>query len=773
MIRNHFKMAVRHFLKNKTYSLINFSGLVIGLACSFCIASYIYHESTFDTLHPEGDQTYRLVRSEAVIATSDKAWSAYTFLPIIHFIKGKIPEIAEVVRVKAPEMSVLTVGTEAFIEKDMMWADTSLFSLFHTRFLEGSFKAGPGSLVLTQSKAQKFFGSDDAVGQRVTVEGQELIVTGVIEDLPSNTHLRPGLIGSFETLKNPDDPWSQQGYMYVKLNKGADPARVTEKVNNAMKGNVWWLSELPVFQLQAVADIHLQSQDIWHSPESTDIRYLYIFGFIGVILVFSTAFNYISLAMADISDRKKDLGIQRILGSSTRNLITQFITECFLVCILATLAAIALTVQLLPLVNNVLDTRLSREFFLSLPNVLILFSVTGLLVLLSALYPAILTSRVAPLRMVRDTYDGKGFRLAGRRSLMTVQFFIAIVLVVSLMVVQNQMNYLSSERLGFEKDQVVVLKTPRFSKVNAPLIKQELSQVPGVSSSTVATGTPLGGGISFDMESDSITYTRSDFFVDRDYVPTLGMEIISGSNFTPSDSGAAIVNEAMVRARGWAQPLGRKIDVLGKTKEIKGVVRDFQMNNIHTAIHPVVLIMGSRYTSNILVRLNTGQVAETLKNIEKVWKEVAPGHPLEYSFLDEHFSKLYHAEIKFQRLSGIFSAIAILIACLGLYGAVLYETRHRVKEIGIRKVLGASVPEVAALLSKEYLQIVLIALALAAPVSWWAMNRWLRDFAYRVEIGWGIFVLAGLAVLAIALLTISYQAIRAAAANPVKSLRTE
>ncbi len=776
MLKHIFNGAVRHLWRNKAFSLINLLGLVTGLVSSFCIASYIYHENSYDRMHPDGANTYRLVSEKNASGKNDKALSAFTFLPITGFIENKIQEIKEIARVKPVQLATLQVGTEVFIEKDFIWADASLLYFFDIHFLQGDATHAlemPNSVILTKKEAAKLFGTENPMGKSISIDNQNLTITGIIADIPSNMHLKMNLVGSIQTLKNLDDPWSQQGHVYLKLTGQSDLAKTSAKINNAMKGNVWWLKDPPVFQLQPVRDIHLYSRDIIASPDPVDIRYLYIFGLIGLILIFSTSFNYISISISDLSTRKKDFGIQRILGSNKWHTIAQPLAECVLLCSIAAVVAVVVSSVLLPVVNNLLDTEINQSFFLSLPNLTILFFVVFLLLMASAIYPAALILGFRPLYAIRKAVSAGTSGFAARKLLMTAQFAIAIVLVIAVIVIQKQMKYLSSERLGFSKDQVLVLKTPRFSKINAPLMKQQLMQLSGVSSVTVSAGTPFGGGISFLADKDGLSYNLSQFYIDHDYIHTLGMEMVSGLDLTPADSNKVIVNEAMVRTMGWDQPLGQNVDFFGEKKEVKGVARDFQLNNIHTGIHPAALALGNKYISTILVRLKTDQISQNLEEIENAWKKAEPEHPMEYGFLDEQFEQLFHAEIQFQQLSKIFSMIAILIACLGLYGAIAYATQKRVKEIGIRKVLGSSVTGIAQLLSKEYVGLVLSAFIIASPVAWWAMNKWLQDFAYRIEIRWWMPALAGLASIVIALITVSYQAIKAAMVNPVESLRSE
>ncbi|SEL53146.1 ABC transporter permease [Parapedobacter koreensis] len=779
MITHTFKIAIRHLWRNKTFSLINLSGLVVGLVSSFCIATYLYHESTYDSVHPDGANTFRMVSSNEWIGENDKTLSASTFLPVTQFIESNIPEITEIARVKPVGTAVLRMGTEVFTKSAFMWADASLLQLLDIQFLQGDPNqalSAPNAVIITQKEANRLFNTEDPMGQVITINDQDLTVTGVIANMPSNTHLKKDLIGSLNTFKNLDNPWSHQGYIYLRLAAQTDPAQVTKKINAAMAGNVSWLSEPPTYQLQPIRDIHLHSTHIQASPEAVDIKYLYIFGIIGAILVFSTSFNYISLSISDYAARVKDFGMKKILGSDKRQLIFQPLMECLLLCSVAAFSAVLITLSALPVINGLLGSSIDREFLLSLPNLAVLLIVLLLLLTVSAIYPVVLVIRSRPIATLSKApvVSHVGFPI--RKPLMVFQFAIAIALVLSVIVIQQQMDYLSSERLGFTKEQVLVLRTPRFNKLNAPLMKQRLLQLAGVTHASVSTGTPFGGGFinGSKEEKDGVSYSLSEFIADPDFVQTLDMELLAGRNLLPTDSNRVVVNEALVRTMGWDEPIGQRTGQgLGGDKEVVGVVRDFQLNNIRTAIHPTIISLGDEYVYTIIVRLQTKNLAQNLASIGAVWKETAPEHPLEYEFLDEQFEELFKSETQFQQLSKVFSFIAILIACLGLYGAIVHAAQQRVKEIGIRKVLGASVSGIAALLSKDFVRLVLIAIVIASPIAWWAMNTWLEDFAYRIAIEWWMFAAAGLAAMVIALATVSWQAIRAAVANPVESLRDE
>jgi putative ABC transport system permease protein len=776
MLKYAIRTAIRHLWLNRLFSAINIIGLVLGFTATFCIASYLFYENSYDRTHPDVALSYRLISGKATGKLRDKPLNAYNFLPITIFINGKIPGIDEMTRVEPVYAATVKVGDNIFIEKGMIWADAAIMRFIDIRFLTGvpaRALTEPNSVIISRSEALKLFGKAEAVGNVLSVEGNSLKVTGVYEDMPATNHLRKNLIASIYTLPNLDDPWNHQGYIYVKLKQGADPGAVTAKINHLTKGNLWWTKDDPEYTLQPVRDVHLHSDNIMGTPDTVNIRYLYVFGIIGVLVVFCTAFNYVSLSLSDFTERTKEFGIKNILGSGKRLLVLQPLVECSLLYIVSAVMAVVTSVSLLPYINDLFRTEINISFFFGLPNMAILSGVVIIMLMLSAMYPLLLVSRTNAISVFQKTVSLWKLHLPIRRPLIVMQFAVATGLVFAVIVMQKQMRLLGKENLGFAKDQVVVLRSPHFSGVNAALISQKLKNLPEVSNASVATGTPLGGGLAITMGEEDNPYVVSVFNADEQYIKTLGMTILEGDDLTAEDTTHVIVNEAMVKTMGWKEPIGQKVDVLGKKKEVKAVVKDFQMSNIHLPANPALIDIDRYYLRSILVKLETGNITQTLNSIKEIWKALAPGYPLEYSFLDEEYQDLYFSEIRSQQLSTLFSAIAIIIACLGLYGSVMHIAQQRIKEIGIRKVLGASVGNIVGILSLDFFKLIAISFLIAAPVAWYTMHQWLADFASRIEIKWWMLCATGLIIALLAMLTVSLQAIKAAVANPVKSLKTE
>ena len=776
MFKYAIRTAFRHLWLNRLFSSINIIGLILGFTATFCIASYLLYENSYDRTHPDVALSYRLISGVEAGKLRDKPLNAYNFLPVTQLVTGKIPEADEIVRVQPVYTSILKVGDNTFAEKSMIWADAAIVRIIDIRFLTGM-PAGaltePNSVIISRSQALKLFGKTEVLGNILKADEHTLKVTGVYEDTPATNHLRKDMIASIYTLPKLDDPWSHQGYIYIKLKQGADPGSVAAKINQLAKENIWWINDIPEYSLQPVKDIHLHSANIQATPDAVDIRYLYVFGITGVLMIFCTAFNYVSLALADFTERTKEFGIKNILGSGKIRLMLQPLLECFLLYIVSATVAAVVSVALLPYINTLFRTMITTAFFFSFLNMAMLCTVVVVMLLLSALYPLLMVSRTNAIAAFQKNISVWKLHLPVRRPLIVLQFTVATGLVFGLIVIQKQMQLLGKDNLGFNKEQVVVLRGPRFSEVNTSLISQKLKNLPNVSNASVCTGTPLGGGFSVTMGEEDHPYVVSIYSADEHYINTLGMIVVKGEELTAGDSTHVIVNEAMVKIKGWKEPIGQKIDVLGKMKEVKAVVRDFQMSNIHLPANPALIDIDKRYLYSILVKLKTDNIAQTLNSIQTLWKETAPGYPVEYSFLDEEYEQLYFSEIRSQRLSTLFSAITIIIACLGLYGSVMHIARQRVKEIGIRKVLGASAGNIVVMLSVDFLKLIAISFLIAAPVAWYTMHQWLADFASRIEIKWWMAGVAGLTITLLAMMTISFQSIKTALANPVNSLRTE
>jgi putative ABC transport system permease protein len=697
-------------------------------------------------------------------------------MPIADFIDGNVPEVREIARVKLEPGPHLRIGNRLFTEKNFIWADQSLLDFFKIEVIYGSSKSAlikPNSIVLSAKRAKALFPDQNAVGQLMFVDTLLFTVTAVMADMPDNVHLRPEMIGSLSTFNDLSDPWKHQGYLYLKLRDQSAATAVASKINSALRDKIWWLQTPPSFELQGVADIHLHSSEVVASPASSDIKYLYVFAVIGLILVLSTAFNYVSLSIATLSSRNREIAVRKVLGAGKGNLMMQPLSECFILSLLAAVTAAGTLYLILPYVNMWLHIELGSDFVFGFNSVFIFCAVFLLVFFLSAAYPSLAIAHFA----------AKGPSIADRRPtdkallrkiLITAQFMIAMVLMVSLVAIRKQLDYLGERKLGFDKEQIVVLKTSAFDDLNTSVIKNGLLQIPAVSDVTVCTGTPFGGGFITTEKTSGSSFEVSEFMVDDDYIRTLGMVVVTGRDFTSSDSSDVIVNEALVREMNWDHPIGQRISALsGKDMTVIGVVKDFHLNDPHLPVRPVVLSLGKKYTNNLLVRLDTKDLSASIAQILDQWKKLQPNHPLDYSFLNEEFNALYKSEMQFKNISGVFCAIAIFIACLGLYAYTAYSTQQRTKEIGVRKVLGASLPNILVLIGKDFIQLLMIAFVMCVPIAWYVIDRWLEAFPYRVGVSWSFFVGAGLTTTVIALVTVSIHSIKAALVNPVDSLRSE
>jgi putative ABC transport system permease protein len=776
MLRNYLIIAYRNLRRHKVFSLINISGLTLGLTTLCCITLYIIHEASYDTFHPHPDRTYRVIRTDSLFGPS--VWQYNALAPAF---RENIPEIETLARMEKAFRAVFRHKNEYFTEAEFYWADPELLQLFHLPFKYGNPVEAlqePNTLVLTERTAMKYFGRSNALGETLQLDTLTLTVTGVLADLPSNTHLSFTMLGSYRTLGKADNFWMHQGYMYVLTRRGTSPTDLEDKLTRQahLVSGHWISTDRGTYQLQPLPQIHLHSVGYVGQTTGNEVRYLYIFGAIALIIALSTAFNYVNLATARYLHRAREVGVRKVVGASRRNLILQFLGESVLISLIALLLAITLLQLVLPLINRLFDVQLSREYSQQGPVLLCFLGLALLLGITAGIYPAFFITRFKPSQVLKGIGKVRGnWRV--RETLIVLQFSITLTLLIATLTVQQQLDYAANKNLGFQKEQILVLYTSASAKLNAEPIRQRLRLIPQVERVAVSNGSPVQGS-SYSYE-DINGHKRKvyDFQVDEDFIETLGMQMVLGRNFSNSFSTdareAVIVNEAMVRAQGWQEPIGQPFSVEGGEKVI-GVVRDFHVGSLRMGVEPVVFNMGLEQGSkDIFVRIHTRDVFRTVAAIEAAWKEMLPEHPLSLSFLDDQYQALYQSEIRFRNIISVFSALAIGIGCLGLLGLASFAAEQRSKEIGIRKVLGASVYSILQLLSRDFLRLVLLANLIAWPLAWYLMQRWLNDFAYRIDLRLWLFGLPAAAILLLALLVLSLQTLKAAQANPVDSLRNE
>ena len=809
MLKNYLKIALRNLWKNKGFSAINIIGLSVGLATCLLIMLYVMDELSYDKYNEKADRIYRV--------DGDIQFGGNHFIlavapePMGPTLRKDFPQVEQYVRFRNYGGFLVKKGNENLQEDKVVYTDSTLFNVFTLPMIAGNAKTAlkdPKSVVITERIAKKYFNTtDNVVGKTLTINDTgNLKITGVIKNVPTQSHFNFDL---FVSMNGSLQSWEVNNWVsnnentYIVLKKGADPkaleAQFDAMVEKYVGPQVISLLNIKMdefkksgnydrYILTPLTSIHLYSDKVAELGANGSIQYVYIFSAIAIFILLIACVNFMNLSTARSSNRAKEVGVRKVLGSLRNNLIAQFLTESILISFIALVLALLLAWALLPYFNQIANKEIGIGLFSKswlLPSLIVLMLLVGLL---AGSYPAFYLSSFQPIVVLKGKLAG-GFRRSWlRSSLVVFQFWISIVLIIGTMVIYNQLNYIQNKKLGFNRKQVLVLQNTDPLGSQAKSFKDEMLKIPGVQSATMTGYLPTS-----DWRSDSPLFPDASldqkravstqiWTVDENYVPALGMEMAKGRNFSKqflTDSSGIIINEAAAKLLGFADPINKPLYYLNdiKTKDIKtyhiiGVVKDFNYNSLRQTVTPLALFLGNQ-TGKIALKINTTNIKGLIAQIENKWRAMVAGQPFSYSFMDEQFNNIYRAEQRISQISVTFAILAILIACLGLFGLVTYAAEQRIKEIGIRKVLGASVVNLVSMLSKDFLKLVTISALIAFPFAYWAMNKWLQDFAYRVSISWWVFAVAGFAALAIALMTVSFQAIKAAIANPVKSLRTE
>ena len=785
--------------------MINIVGLAIGITCCLLIAAFLYDELSYDKYSEHARDLYRV---ELSVADNGNA-SHYSLVDVGvgEGLKAAFPEIVSFARVVKTGNFFFKYGNNQFKENDFAIADSNFLEMFSIPLLQGNAATAlrePNSIVVSKAYAKKYFGAEDALGKSLTgvKTGRLLIVTGVFDKIPSNTHFSFDMILSSNGWGN-QHSWSNIGYYtYLQLKPGTDPNTLESKFPQMVAKYVVpevqhdmgvSLAEAQksvntfVFSLQPVTKIHLYSNGRDEIGTNGSIRYIYIFGLLAIFILILACVNFTNLSTASSLSRSKEVGVRKVLGSSKKQLVGQFLSESVLLSFLALFVALIGVFVLLPYFNEVAGKSISFRFFIS-PAV-ICFTLAGCFVIgiIAGMYPAFFISSFDTSKILKSASSSVTRSRSGlRRGLVVFQFAVSIALIIATVVVYEQLRYMQNISLGFDKEQLLVLNDTYLLQGNENLFAESLRRDARVSGVTVAYSIPVNGAMNGtqvfakeNKENEAHSEIHMNIFnVDNRYVPTFGMKIVAGRNFSASygtDSSGVLINEAAVRQLGWSSinPIGKTIVRSGQREyHIVGVVKDFHYASARDQIEPMMMELGKN-SGNIIVKVKTTHLPGFLADIKQQWNTYGAGAPFSYTFLDERFANVYAAEERTGQIFTLFAILSISIAGLGLFGLSAYSIRQRTKEIGVRKVLGADTNTILLLVSKEYVYIVLVAFAVAVPLTWFAMNRWLQDFAYRIHISIWIFLTAGASALLLALLTVSFQAVKAAIANPVKSLRTE
>ncbi len=803
MFKNYLKIAFRNFSKKKNYSLLNTIGLAIGMACCFLILLYIIDEKSYDKWMPGHNQVHRVAVD---IKTQNEthilfAPTSATLAPALKDYT-QIEEATRVLKFQNDDRLITDGNEKKFFEKEYYRVDPNFFKVFPYRALAGNLDnalSEPNTMVINQTVAKKYFGiSNDysvALGKTLRSGTRTYSIRAVIEDVPANSIMHPHFMASLKELdsnRNLMENWHATIFnTFIKVKPGTDIAALETQISNIADryvGNeIKKNNQAYRYFIQPLTSIHLQS-DLRHElSKNNSIAYVKIFTAAAIFILLIACINFINLATARAIHRSKEVGVRKVVGARRWQLITQFLAESIVSSFIGLTLAILLVVLALPWFNSIAEKNLDNSFLYS-PVFLISAAVVAITCgILAGFYPALVLSYFKPVETLKSR-TVSGHRTAGflRSGLVVGQFAISIIIIVATIFVSRQLNYLKEQNLGFDQEQMLVLYAPggRFLADKYTVVREELKKHPSVVSVAV-TNTVPGRGTGnnlIQLKNDQTKGTDMQLMsIDQEFLNTYNIKLAAGRNInernaedTSGDEQNVLINEAALPFFGWKKPEEAIGHVFGGGwGRVVGVVKDFHYTSLQTKVAPMELYYGKNSFGYVTVKVKTKDISQTITSLETKWKELTSTHPFTYFFLDEEFGRQYQFENRLEKLFTVFSFIGILIACLGLFGLAAHTIGNRTKEISIRKVLGASVSGITTMLSVKFLLLVLISSAVAIPVSWWLMNTWLQDFAFKVSLSPWVFIVASLTALVIALLTVSFQAIRAAIANPVKSLRSE
>ncbi|GAB4017222.1 ABC transporter permease [Spirosoma koreense] len=792
MLRNYGKIAFRNLAKNKTFSVINTLGLALGMACSLLIVLWIRDERGVDAFHANKDQLYRIYMRE--FFSGKMQGVIWTPGPLAAELKKEIPEIQFATAYEWPNRQTFSVGAKV-AKQITNAAAPDFFRMFSVKLLQGTPETAikePTSLAISHSMADVFFGSPEAaIGKSIRYDNRtDMTVTAVFENLPKNSTLQFDCLRNWDAYVADGNNWGKSWgttdpLTFFMLRPDADPAKVEAKMKHMLdkfnrdEGKPFH-TELA---MQPFHEYYLNSNFKNAHIDGGRIEYVRLFSIVAVFILLIACVNFMNLATARSAKRAKEVGVRKVVGALRSLLVGQFLGEAMLLTFFSIILAVLVVSLLLPAFNTLTSKQIALPFD-ALPfwgGLVVLTLVTGLL---AGSYPAFFLSSLNPIRVLKGTlkFDTKSTWL--RQGLVVFQFALSIILIVGTIIIYRQVDYIQTKNLGYDRANLIYFPIEGDLAKNYDVLKTELGQLPGVSHVSYMTGDPASNG----SGTEDIRWTGSDpndkvrftpVGVGYDFVETMHLQLQEGRDFSkafPADTNRFLINEAALKIMGYKQPIGKPLTWGKQQGTIVGVLKDFHFQSLHTAIRPLIgYLRTQRLAGNVnaIVRIEAGKTKQILAQIEAICKRLNPTFPFTYSFTDQEYARQYQSEQVISKLANYFAFLAIFISCLGLFGLAAFTAEQRTKEIGVRKVLGASVGSIIGLLSKDFLKPVAIAILLASPLAWWAMHQWLQDFAYKIDIEWWMFVLAGLLAIGIALLTVSFQSAKAALANPVKSLRSE
>jgi putative ABC transport system permease protein len=806
MFRNYLKIAWRSLLRNKSFSAINILGLSIGMAVCFIILLFVQDELSYDRFNVKANDIYRIDFKASI--NGGKINESNVMAPVARTLQQDYPEVKEVTRIRQLGYPHVLINGKQFDGASLVYVDSNFFNVFTIPFLQGNAQTAllrPFSLVISKAMANKFFGNQNPMGKLISLNRDKSIppftVTGVFDEIPANSHFHFDLFGPM--INDPEQSnnnWLSSNYFtYAVLQPGYDYKKLQAKLPGMVKKymgpqiqQVMGLSlsqfrtkgnELG-FKLVPLTSIHLYGDSKSEFEPGGDIRYVYIFSAVALFMLLIACINFINLSTAGAAKRSREVGIRKVMGSLRQELVKQFLIESLLITALSLVIA-ALFIQIaLPVFNELSGKHL--HFGSHLKPILAFLALGILVSILAGMYPAFFLSSFKPIATLKGKFTTQATTYNLRSGLIVFQFFIAICLITSTIVVYTQMKFIQTTKLGYNKDQLIILNNSYALGKNEAVFRDQLLNDARIENVTISGYRPVGpsyynNALAWPAGRENEVVNALEYNIDERYIPTLGIQLTAGRNFSPSmktDSLAMIINETAARTFGWGNDaIGKKIVRENSSRgshvtyTVVGIVKDFHFKSLHETISPLLMVLNPE--TGLIIKAKTNNIPGLLASLKQQWNTYNTGEPFSYSFMDDLYNKTYSAEQKTSRILNIFSALTILVACMGLFGLVTYTAEQRSKEIGIRKVLGASVTQVTGMLSKDFLKLVGIACIIAFPLSYWIMHQWLLDFAYRIRLNAWMFIGAGCIAMVIALCTVSVQSIRAALANPVKALRNE
>lgn len=798
MLKNYVKIALRNLRRNKIYGVISILGLAVGITGATLLYLYVDSELNYDAFHEKSDRIYRIVEIDD--SQEETRYYGQTAPVLGSTLKETYPEIQNMVRVFQPVGHVdMEWKGERVHERSYLLADASFFEVFYFEFIHGDKNSAlvqPNSLILSEDKARQFFGNGNPVGEVLSFNNLgEVTVTGVIENIPDNSHLQFEMLFSVNNSSIDFSEylvsWERYGaYTYLLLDESARMTSFEDKLDAFIQKQEAVNENARNFYLQPITDIYFNSDNIEFGIEQAHGNkfYVYVFMAIGIFLLLIAGINYTNLATALSAKRGKEIGIRKACGAEKRQLIGQFLSESIIIALVACVFSYCLIELLLPSFNQLTGKSfvINMESFGYLAAVLL--GIGLLLGLASGSYPAFYLALTKPISVLKSNTDTKGGNVTLRKVLVVAQFSLSLILIISTLAVYKQMDYIQNRDLGFETEQVLVVDINSGNvRARFDAMKQEMETITGVEAAAVSSRVPgewksITQVYARNPESGSVDSTQSYFMsFDEDMLGLYDLNLVAGSNFTGNrqvDSLTVILNEAAVKTLNLDDPIGSFLDVTGSDSPMKviGVMENFHYQSLHQQVAPLIVGYWAnpiRVIDYFSIKLAGGNMSTTIEDIKKVHTQFDPETAMEYHFLDQQIDQKYRAEVRAGRLFAIGGGVTIFIACMGLFGLALFTTENRIREVGIRKVLGATIPQILVLLTSDFMKLVAVSFLLAAPVSWFVMSNWLQNFAYHTELGIAIFILAGVGAMVVSLLTVSYQSVKAALVNPVETLKKE